>query len=499
MRGRTTTGRKRKRRLLTLLILVVSSGLATISLSTVPTSDAYTTALANARTTEGVRLVSKCNRLRSIKLHQRINYPLLHSTTAGNRMDPSLQADDLPSHSTAESSTGNSCPFSKPFKRYRIPLSSSKDSDKSASKPLLPFLRAMQRSAVRRKLETKHQNVKWLEGVRDGVQVVSLLYETAVLVLQDQIINECTVVLPDASTRVVRQWVDIFEWMTTMQQEDAVTTAGQTNAEFGTLEDISFVTLKRVEPSPTLLDPFVELNPDLIEKRTKSWVKRVLVDLGICPFTKSPIKSGQGLADVGVPVANIAYHSCLTGSPQNWLPLFADTWKAITEMIEAGPSGKNGISSILLAAPLFDDDFDAWAGPIFAILEATVVAAGAEDRLGVVCFHPLYATPDGSTFPGFGHMHSLPRLEQWIKETTAEGTESFDDGCSLSTSDIAAGGAWQRRTPHATINVLRAEQLAAAESRRNTPNLYSRNIMTLIKEVGLNALKDALDQERAMT
>ena len=43
------------------------------------------------------------------------------------------------------------------------------------------------------------------------------------------------------------------------------------------------------------------------EVQTKAWVKRLLVQLGICPFTKSEIKSGQGLGDMGVPVANILY------------------------------------------------------------------------------------------------------------------------------------------------------------------------------------------------
>lgn len=51
------------------------------------------------------------------------------------------------------------------------------------------------------------------------------------------------------------------------------------------------------------------------ESQTKAWVKRVLVQLGICPFTKSDVKSGQGLGDLGVPVANILYghSSALSG------------------------------------------------------------------------------------------------------------------------------------------------------------------------------------------
>lgn len=106
-------------------------------------------------------------------------------------------------------------------------------------------------------------------------------------------------------------------------------------------------------------------------------------------------------------------------------------------MIIAGPSGKKGISSILLAAPEFDNNFKLWAGPIFAMLEANVSAASAEPIVGVVCFHPNYVTPDGNTWPGFGHMHSLPRLRKWLTEQ--------DEALSIELSDteIAAGGAWQ--------------------------------------------------------
>jgi hypothetical protein len=50
------------------------------------------------------------------------------------------------------------------------------------------------------------------------------------------------------------------------------------------------------------------------EKQTKAWVKRLLVQLGIRPFTKLDIRSGQGLKNQGVPVANIMYrHSKALG------------------------------------------------------------------------------------------------------------------------------------------------------------------------------------------
>jgi hypothetical protein len=171
-------------------------------------------------------------------------------------------------------------------------------------------------------------------------------------------------------------------------------------------------------------------------------------------------------------------------------------------MIQAGPEGKTGVSSILLAAPYYDDDFDLWAGPIFAILEASVVAAGAENDIGVVCFHPRYATPDGSTFPGFGHMHSVPRLAKWWEGYVNSDPKATDtpeeDKKKLDTDEIAAGGAWQRRTPHATINVLRADQLAVAESRRQSEVLYPKNIERLVIDIGSDQLAIDLEKERQM-
>ena len=123
------------------------------------------------------------------------------------------------------------------------------------------------------------------------------------------------------------------------------------------------------------------------ERRTKAWVNRLLVKLGVCPFTKSDSKSGQGLRDLGVPVANIMYrHSAaLSEASDDVYLLMADTWDAISDMVAARPTG---VSSILLSAPGYDDNFELWAGPIFAMLETCVGSLQAEEMIGVVCFHP---------------------------------------------------------------------------------------------------------------
>ena len=115
---------------------------------------------------------------------------------------------------------------------------------------------------------------------------------------------------------------------------------------------------------------------------------------------------------------------------------FETSWEAILEMASSGPSGQDGISSILLSAPSFDDDFMYWAEFIFTILEAGVVAANAESQFGVVCFHPKYATPNGQGWPGFGQMHSVPKLRYWLNEQDKELSDTLSD------EDVAAGGAW---------------------------------------------------------
>ena len=168
-----------------------------------------------------------------------------------------------------------------------------------------------------------------------------------------------------------------------------------------------------------------------------------------------------------------------------------NTWDSISDMISTGASEKNGVSSILLAAPEFDNDFRLWAEQIFPMLEANVSAANAESVIGIVCFHPKYMTPDGKSWPGFGHMHSVPRLRNWLTENNKPLSSILND------SQVAAGVAWQRRPPHATLNVLRAEQLEVAEGRRTRRGtLYSENINTLYEE-SFEQLDSDLEKEHA--
>jgi hypothetical protein len=268
---------------------------------------------------------------------------------------------------------------------------------------------------------------------------------------------------PQQHAVTIRQFVDLLDFLQQHVPGDSSLTANYEDMDGIPVIRFTAASSSRsslsTTSSPTSSTNRQHYNAPTIERRIQAWVDRVLVKMQICPFTKSVKYSGQG-AGPAVPVAKIYYG---TSDATTVTAVLADVWRAMDDMLVAGPTN---ISSILLAAPYFDNQFRLWSGPVFTVLEHSVIAARATADLGVVCFHPLYQTPDGSSFPGFGHMHSVSRLQHWAGLTDRR--------------LAAAGGAWQRRTPHAVINVLRAEQLVAAESLRNTPDLYRDNIHKLL-------------------
>lgn len=437
----------------------------------------------------------------------------------------------------------SSCPFSMRFPRYRIDLSGSSSISKNAKKfsstePGLfsTFKTTISKLALQQKYNTERYTIKYVDNLRSklkehkndekikkgeiGIHISAVFWRE----LSDFSNNSSSshddqtivLALPESSLLTLKRLVDVANWLETYisQNENIVEKIKSfIHADIDETMEIPTVILTKIynekykEPATSGQTKYgLQIMGDfetIINQRTKAWVKRVLVNYGICPFTKSTTRSGQGLGDLGVPVGKIAYHAS-KAEQENILELMADTWEAISQMISAGPGGKDGVSSILLAAPRFDSSFPLWAGPIFAMLESNVSAANAEPLVGIVCFHPEYATPDGSSWPGFGHLHSLPRLRKWVDNSgknvnsniNHDETDTHGQINNLSDTEVAAGGAWQRRTPHATINVLWAQQLEAAEGRRETGELYANNIRTLVCDVGLSKLAEDLENEK---
>ena len=114
--------------------------------------------------------------------------------------------------------------------------------------------------------------------------------------------------------------------------------------------------------------------------------------------------------------------------------------------------------------------------------------------LGIVCFHPGYSTPDASYLARnrFGHMHSTARLRRWLHEADPALSQATDD------RTLHWAGSYQRRSPHAMINVLWAEQLEVAETRRRSSALYARNVAKVLG-AGREELERQSARERAQS
>ena len=176
-------------------------------------------------------------------------------------------------------------------------------------------------------------------------------------------------------------------------------------------------------------------------------------------------------------------------------------WDAAEEMVEAG---EGGVSSIILAVPAFDERWEEWHASVFPALEASVLAAGLGRDLGVVCFHPAYSTPPPEFLRRhrFGHMHPPPKLGAWVQGATDRDTleaalrgRTEGSGKAELEAGLQWAGSYQRRSPHAMINVLWSRQLEVAENRRDSDNLYVRNIRRLLRE-GPEELEAAAAAER---
>jgi len=112
--------------------------------------------------------------------------------------------------------------------------------------------------------------------------------------------------LPETTTAVASNLCDILNWYADLDtKEDAsMHIIAELDSRSSDVPVIQFTASgnSQQQPNNYLLSSAADT-----ERQTKAWVTRLLVELGVCPFTKSSQKSGQGLGDQGVPVANIMY------------------------------------------------------------------------------------------------------------------------------------------------------------------------------------------------
>mmetsp|Transcript_45891 Transcript_45891/g.103646 ORF Transcript_45891/g.103646 Transcript_45891/m.103646 type:complete len:636 (+) Transcript_45891:187-2094(+) len=244
-------------------------------------------------------------------------------------------------------------------------------------------------------------------------------------------------------------------------------------------------------PAGLALEPAFSSSPESIDPmatraRMKNWVLRTLVGLKMCPFTGSAEISGVRLEDLGVTPAPILYQETPADSLAD---LMSGFWDTADRMLAAGPEG---CSSIILSAPSYDARWLPWYREVFPALEASVLCSGLGRTLGIVCFHPDYHTPEAEWLRRhrFGHMYSAAKLRAWAQSTVEDGGGGglLSELAALDDEEFGWFGGYMRRSPHAMVNVLWSAQLEAAELRRDSENLYVRNLKRLVSR-GRRALQ----------
>jgi uncharacterized protein len=168
---------------------------------------------------------------------------------------------------------------------------------------------------------------------------------------------------------------------------------------------------------------------------TRCWVERTVVGLNLCPFAAAPMKGGR-----------IRYVYCGETEPEGiYRALLAEVETLIgLPELEA--------ETCLFVVPSGLDDFAAYLD-LFEIAEAAIPQAGLEGILQLASFHPDYCF---------------------------EGADDEDPAN------------YTNRSPHPMFHLIREAPLARAlEGYPNPEGIPERNI-ALLREMGLEAMRERL-------
>jgi len=207
-------------------------------------------------------------------------------------------------------------------------------------------------------------------------------------------------------------------------------------------DDVGVATSVAAQPEiQTLVPP----DDETIENITRKWVDRLMSSMGICPFT-----SGPDLA--GMPMGNVFYTTDRSTEVED---VYARYWK---EVVRVEQSNEKDLSTTLLITPEFSmsnvEGFENFSNTLTQPLESLEI----ENLLQLVFFHPRWTFRDG-------------------------GDRMYEEGGSAAN--------YARRSPWPMINILRTNQVRAAQKGIPTGLVYQQNEKTLNK-VGVNELEKCL-------
>ncbi|KAL7430576.1 hypothetical protein ACHAXM_002259 [Skeletonema potamos] len=217
---------------------------------------------------------------------------------------------------------------------------------------------------------------------------------------------------------------------------------------------------------------------------TEGWLKDFLGKYRLCPYTSSASRAAVGLSSIGVPVGGV--HIQVNSRSDNATKAARTVSAFWTEVVTLMQSSQDEWATSLVVSPEYDDDFRSFVEVCDDIIEPTVVAIQATEFIGRAWFHPQYdADQVGHTSVIAGHAVPHKMVEGFMNSLNLEsGTEKVE---TIEFEALAASNNLVRRTPHATINILRRSQLEAAAEyekglgvKRPKPNsIYVRNAVRL--------------------
>ena len=181
---------------------------------------------------------------------------------------------------------------------------------------------------------------------------------------------------------------------------------------------------------PEIENPIPDDDAEIIAV-SKAWTQKMMADLGICPFTADADKSGM-------PVGPVYY---AVDRSKNTEDVYESYWKMVVKVEE---NDQKDLATTLHIFPEFCmenvEAFENFSNTLTQPLEIL----GVEDLLQLVFFHPYWTFRDGGDRGGAG-----------------------------------AAANYARRSPWPMINILRTNQVRAAQKGIPTGLVYQQNEKTL--------------------
>lgn len=199
---------------------------------------------------------------------------------------------------------------------------------------------------------------------------------------------------------------------------------------------------KKQDVYPEIQDPVPD-DDDVLIDTTKTWVSKIMSDMGICPFTRGSEKAGLPMGDVFYCVDR---HEGVED-------VYARFWK---EVVRVEQHKEKDLSTTLLILPEFFLNNVELFETFSNTLTQSLTALKVEDLCQLIFFHP-----------------------HW----------SFRDGNARSGEGLAAN--YARRSPWPMINILRTTQVRAAQKGIPTGLVYKQNEKTL-SSIGVDQLETML-------